>query len=395
VPPLPLRSGWLLETMRKGAMQAVEELLRVECEAALVAARYERTGQRLGYRNGVTERSLGTPHGQVSLEIPRARLRGPDGSEREWRSHVLPRYQRRMEEVNTAVAEVYLAGVNSRRVKAALRPLLRGVALSRSAVSRIVGRVRSAYEAWKTRRLRPGAYAYLFLDAIFVRRRVDRKVEKLPVLLAVGVRWDGRKELLAVSLAGVESEQGWKDLLDDLVARGMTAPVLCIIDGNPGLARALETTWPGVAIQRCTVHKLRNLESKVPPRLHDEVADDYRRMVYAETAEKVEAQRQAFRTKWSRKCPAVVASLDEAGEQLFTFLRFPPEQWRSLRTSNIIERFNGELRRRLKTQGSLPTDDAVLILLYGLVAAGHVRMRRLEGHVAMVHVSRDHLHRAA
>jgi transposase-like protein len=381
--------------MRKGAMQAVEEMLRVECEAALVAARYERTGQRLGYRNGVTERPLGTPHGQVSLEIPRARLRAPDGSEREWRSHVLPRYQRRMEEVNAAVVEVYLAGVNSRRVKAALRPLLRGVALSRSAVSRVVGRVRSAYEAWKTRRLRPRAYAYLFLDAIFVRRRVDRKVEKLPVLVAVGVRWDGRKELLAASLAGVESEQGWKDLLDDLVARGMTAPVLCIIDGNPGLARALDTTWPGVAIQRCTVHKLRNLESKVPPRLHDEVAEDYRRMVYAETAEKVEAQRQAFRTKWSRKCPAVVASLDEAGEQLFTFLRFPAEQWRSLRTSNIIERFNGELRRRLKTQGSLPTDDAVLILLYGLVAAGHVRMRRLEGHEAMVQVSRDHLQRAA
>ena len=195
-PPLALRPGWLLEVMRKGAMQAVEELLRVECEAALGATRYERTGQRLGYRNGITDRALGTPQGQVHLEVPRARLRNTDGKEREWRSHVLPRYQRRMEEVNAAVAEVYLAGVNSRRVKAALRPLLRDVALSKSAVSRIVGRLRSAYETWRVRPLEPGAYAYLFLDGIFVRRRVDRKVEKLPVLIAVGVRWDGRKELL-------------------------------------------------------------------------------------------------------------------------------------------------------------------------------------------------------
>src|SRR5439155_665548 len=145
------------------------------------------------------------------------------------------------------------------------------------------------------------------------------------------------------------------------------------------LAPPLRTQWPGVAIQRCTVHKLRNLQAKAPARLREEIAEDYRRMIYGETREAVEKARAAFTKKWRLRCAPVVASLEEAGDELFTFLRFPVAQWKALRTTNALERINEEFRRRTKTQGLLPSEDAVLLLLFGLLRTGQIKLRRLDG----------------
>ena len=171
----------------------------------------------------------------------------------------------------------------------------------------------------------------------------------------------------------------WKGCLDDLVARGLRAPVLCIIDGNAGLRRTVELVWPRAAVQRCCVHKLRNLEGKAPKHALAEIRDDFHRIVYAANADVARAAFTTFERTWAKRCPGVVTSLREGGDELLTFFRFPKAQWKTLRTTNTIERLHEEFRRRVKTQGSLPTEDAALVLLFSLVASGQIKLRRIDG----------------
>ena len=145
------------------------------------------------------------------------------------------------------------------------------------------------------------------------------------------------------------------------------------------MAAALREQWPSLSIQRCTAHKLRNLEARAPVRLREELAEDHRRMIYAETRAAAEQARARFTKKWRLRCPAVVECLEEAGDDLLTFLRFPRTQWKALRTTNALESINGEFRRRTKTQASLPGQDAVLLLLFGLLRSGHVKLRKIDG----------------
>jgi transposase-like protein len=159
----------------------------------------------------------------------------------------------------------------------------------------------------------------------------------------------------------------------------MGTPALAVIDGSAGLRTALREQWPTLAVQRCTTHKLRNLEAKAPKRQREKLAEDYRRMIYAETATRVDDARKRFVRKCELQCPSVVDCLEEAGDELFTFLRFPPAQWRALRTTNALERINEEFRRRTKTQASLPSQDAVLLLLFGLLRSGQIRLRAIDG----------------
>jgi len=195
----------------------------------------------------------------------------------------------------------------------------------------------------------------------------------------LGVRADGDRVLLDVRLVGDESTAAWRGVIQGLVARHVGIPTLAVIDGNPGLAAALLEQWPTLAIQRCTTHKLRNLEAKAPVRFREELAEDYRRMIYADSRAAVHQARGRFLKKWRLRCPSVVECLDEAGEDLFTFLRFPPSQWKALRTTNALERINEEFRRRTKTQASLPGQDAVLLLLFGLLRTGQVKLRKMDG----------------
>ena len=174
-------------------------------------------------------------------------------------------------------------------------------------------------------------------------------------------------------------ELGRKGCLDDLVARGLPAPVLAIIDGNAGLRRAVGLVWPRAAVQRCCVHKLRNLERKAPKHALAEIRDDFHRIVYAANADAARAAYAAFERKWAKRCPGVVMSLREGGDELLTFFTFPKGQWKTLRTTNTIERLHEEFRRRVKTQGSLPSEDAALTLLFGLVVSGQIKLRRIDG----------------
>jgi putative transposase len=254
--------GSLEELMRERIRGTIEIIVEQELEEALGAASSARVGaQRAGYRHGHRARTLSTSLGASTIAMPRARIEGADGGRYEWRSQIIPRYQRRTERVDEAILGVYLSGTNTRRLRGALAPLLRGAPLSKDAVSRLVGRLREDFAAWAKRELGDLKIRYLFLDGWYPRVRIGRKRVRVPVLVTLGVCADGRRVILDLRLAGAESERAWLEAVHSLVARNLGAPLLAVIDGNPGLAAALTTQWPALAIQRCTNHS-------VPGRAH-------------------------------------------------------------------------------------------------------------------------------
>jgi transposase-like protein len=367
--------------MRERIRETIQALVDEELDAVLGAEKSARVGEaRQGYRHGARERTLTTSLGPTTIAMPRARLRGTDGATTEWRSETVRRYQRRTTRVDEAILGVYLAGTNTRRIKGALAPLLRGGPLSKDAVSRLVGRLREDFETWRTRDLADENIRYVFMDGWYPKVRIGGRRVRVPVLVTLGVRANGERVVLDLRLAGEESAASWREVVTSLVARQLARPALAVIDGNPGLRTALQTEWPGIAVQRCTAHKLRNLQAKAPARLREELTEDYRRMIYAETVSAVEQARTRFAKKWRLRCPAVVESLEEAGAELLTFLRFPSSQWKALRTTNALERINEEFRRRTKTQASLPGHEAVVLLLFGLLRSGQVKLRALVGY---------------
>jgi transposase-like protein len=264
-------------------------------------------------------------------------------------------------------------------VKKVFEPLFQGAALSPSSVSRMVKTLREHFQQWRHRRLDDLKIGYLYLDAMNVSVRVVSRVVKAPVFSAVGVTVEGEKVLLMLECISSENEQACAAAIGDLCARGLKAPKMAIIDGGKGLRNAVLQTWPGIDIQRCLVHKMWNLGCKVPKHLRNEVLRDFRKVMYASDQSSARRAYQEMLEKWEGRYPKVASSLREGGEEMFTFFKYPRSQWRSLRTTNILERLNEEFRRRIKTQCSLPNEEAVLYLLFGLVATGFVKLRKIEG----------------
>lgn len=388
--PLPRLGDMIRQAVRVAIEKAVEE----ELEASLAAPRYARDQQRRGYRNGSRARTLTAATGPCEVQVPRGRL-FTSGGDREWRSSILPRYQRRFAEVNEAVTAAYLCGANTRKIRGALSPLLRDAPLSKSAVSRVIVTLKGAFDAWKVRPLGELQVAYLYLDAIALKIRSAKKVVSMPVLVAIAVLTNGEKQLVSLEACTSESQAAWKGFLDDLIARGLKAPWLTIVDGGAGLRAALAATWKDVPVQRCTVHKLRNIQRKAPKHAYEEIKADYNAIVYADDEKAARAAYQVFCRKWGKSCPKVVESLEEGGDELLTFFRFPESQWRTLRTTNAIERLNGEFRRRVKTQCSLCTEDAAVVVLFSLVATGTIRLRKLDGYDTIVNAITSKVKRAA
>lgn len=368
----------LTEALRGRIREMILELVEAEVTEVLAATRYQRGTGRQGYRHGTVTRSLTTGFGPTRLPVPRARVTR-DGQTAEWRSTLLRRYERRAAAVDGALLGAYLSGANQRRIRGALAPLLRDAPLSKSAISRIVGRLKALFDAWRHRPLTSEVLPIVYLDGIVLRVRVAQKVVTVPVLVALGVRADGQKTVVDLELLTSESAAAWSGFVQGLGCRGLRPPRLVVLDGSPGLRAAVAAHWPGIAAQRCTVHKLRNLERHVPRHALEEVRTDYHRIVYAESGEAARHAYTAFVAKWTKRAPKVAASLEEAGEELLTFYRFPAAQWKVLRTTNAIERLNEEFRRRVKTQGSLPTTQAAELLLFGLVLSDQIRMRRIDG----------------
>jgi putative transposase len=372
--------------VRARSRQFIEELIRGELDAALARPRYGRskvTGNEAGpgvtgHRHGSRTRSLTGTFGPIEIAVPRARLTTPEGGTAEWKSQALRAYQRRTLAADALIASSYLAGTNTRRVRRALAALFGGT-VGKDTVSRTWRKVKSDWDAWNSRALAEEPIVRLILDGTVVRVRLDRKATSISLLVVLGVRADGQKVLLAIKSMGGESAEAWRTVFGDLIKRGLRRPEFLIVDGAPGLDKAIASVWDGVPVQRCTVHKHRNLLAHAPERLHEEITADYNDMIYATTPEEIALRRKAFIRKWRLKHRAVADSLEEAGDRLFTFPRLPPSQWRSVRTTNAIERLHEEFKRRIKTQTVLPSADTAAMLFWALLASGQISMRKVDG----------------
>jgi transposase-like protein len=263
-------------------------------------------------------------------------------------------------------------------VRRALSALFGG-AIGKDIVSRTWRKVKTDWDAWNARPLADEPIVRLILDGTVVRVRLDRKATAISLLVVIGVREDGQKVLLAVRNMGGETTEAWRTVLDDLVGRGLKRPEFLIVDGAKGLDSAIASLWDGVPVQRCTVHKHRNLLAHAPERLHEEITSDYTDMIYAATAEEIKERRKAFIRKWRLRRRAVADSLEEAGERLFAFTRLPPSQWKSARTTNAIERLHEEFKRRVKTQTVPPSAETAAMLFWALMASGQIAMRKIDG----------------
>jgi transposase-like protein len=372
--------------VRARSRQFIEELIRSELDAVLARPRYERSQMAgnegkagvAGHRHGRRTRSLTGTFGSIEIAVPRARLTTSEGRTTEWKSQALRAYQRRTLAADALIASTYLAGTNTRRVRRALAALFDGT-VGKDTVSRTWRKVKSDWDAWNIRPLAEEPVVRLILDGTVVRVRLDRKATSISLLVVLGVRTDGQKVLLAIKSMGGESAEAWRTVLDDLIERGLRRPEFLIVDGAPGLDKAIASVWDGVPVQRCTVHKHRNLFAHAPERLHEEITADYNDMIYADTPEEIAIRRKAFIRKWRLKHRAVADSLEEAGDRLFTFTRLPPSQWRSVRTTNAIERLHEEFKRRIKTQTVLPSADTAAMLFWALLASGQINMRKVDG----------------
>jgi transposase-like protein len=375
----------LEEAVRFQVRAFIEALVEEEVQGALGnRKRYQRKAKPKGYRNGHRDRQLVGTFGALTVSLPRARLFDEQGGEKEWRSQAIPAYKRLTKRAEAIIANAYLAGTNTRRVRRALAGLFGGK-VGKDAVSRAWRKVKTDWEAWQARDLSGEDIVRLILDGTGVKARLDRRVMSIPLLVVLGVRRDGQKVLLAVKNMGGETEAAWRHVLEDLFARGLATPELMIVDGGKGLEAALAGLMSDIPVQRCTVHKERNLLAHAPKELHDEVKADFTDMMYAEDAEDVLRKRKAFLAKWRLRCRGVADSLEEAGDRLFTFLRYPPSQWKSLRTTNAIERLHGEFKRRIKTQCALPNAETAAMLFWALMASGQITMRRVDGWQTLDH----------
>src|SRR5215216_3349822 len=386
-----LFDNWIdpIETEIRGRIRGfIEELIRSELETALARPRYGRRAKSsdnadsaagaAGHRHGSRTRTLMGSFGKAEIKVPRARLQASDGKTTEWRSSALRAYQRRTLAADALIASAYLAGTNTRRVRRALKALFAG-AVGKDTVSRVWRKVKCDWAAWNARSLAEEPIVRLILDGTMVRVRLDRKATSMALLVVLGVREDGQKVLLAIRSMGGESTEACRAALDDLIGRGLRRPQFLLVDGAPGLDKAIAAVWDGVPVQRCTVHKHRNLLAHAPERLHEEIGTDYNDMIYAATPEEIEVHRKAFIRKGNLKHRAVADSLEEAGHRLFTFTRLPPSQWRSARTTNAIERLHEEFKRRIKTQTVLPSAETAAMLFWALLASGQINMRKVDG----------------
>jgi transposase-like protein len=322
--------------------------------------RYERrSGKRRDYRNGYYERDFVTRFGTIRLRIARTRGKSflPCGIER---------FQRRAEEVAMLIREAFLRGISTRQVGRVVAALT-GEVVSATTVSKLTRDLDEAVRQFHQARLSDN-YAYLFLDGVSLRVRRPAGRKRVQMLVAYGVRRDGRRHLLAFLRSQGESQADWEGLLQDLYRRGLEGKQLGLIvtDGCPGLAAAIPTAYPRVRHQRCWVHKMRNILEKVRKRDYDEVKSGAQAMYLAESRVQAEAAFRRFRARWLREYPAMVRRLERDLPDLLSFFAFPRHLWRKLRTTNVIERCFVEVRRRTRPMVCFVNVESVDRIIYSI-----------------------------
>ncbi|KAB7111259.1 IS256 family transposase [Bifidobacterium longum] len=343
--------------VRKSVEETLNAMLDAEADEITGAARYERSGERKAYRAGHYERDLTVKAGKMSLKVPK--LKGAV-----FESAVIERYRRREESVEEALIDMYLAGVSTRQVDD-VSQLLWGDRMPSQTLSDELKKVYADIDAWRGRPLEQD-YPYLFMDGVWHKRCWGGSVENVSILVAVGVGMDGRREVLSVAEGMKEDSESWREFIKGMLARGLKGVRLVTGDRCAGLVAAVNELLPGARYQRCMVHFERNILAKVNPKNRDWAADALKAIFSMESRDKaLEKAESVAKDMEARKLREAAKCLREGIGETTTYLLddYPREHRRRIRTNNMIERLNREIRRRTRVVGSFPDGRSALMLI--------------------------------
>lgn len=343
--------------VRKSVEETLNAMLDAEADEITGAARYERSGERKAYRAGHYERDLTVKAGKMSLKVPK--LKGAV-----FESAVIERYRRREESVEEALIDMYLAGVSTRQVDD-VSQLLWGDRMPSQTLSDKLKKVYADIDEWRGRPLEQD-YPYLFMDGVWHKRCWGRSVENVSILVAVGVGMDGRREVLSVAEGMKEDSESWREFIKGMLARGLKGVRLVTGDRCAGLVAAVNELLPGARYQRCMVHFERNILAKVNPKNRDWAADALKAIFSMESRDKaLEKAESVAKDMEARKLREAAKCLREGIGETTTYLLddYPREHRRRIRTNNMIERLNREIRRRTRVVGSFPDGRSALMLI--------------------------------
>jgi transposase-like protein len=349
---------------------ALQEVLEAEMSEALAAEKGERTEARLGYRSGYYSRFLITRIGKLELRVPQDR-------QGRFSTELFERYQRSEKALVAALAEMYVQGVSTRKVKQITEELV-GHSFSASSISQINKTLDAGLKAFCERRLKE-SYPYLILDARYEKVREAGIITSQAVLIAIGVDWEGRRQVLAVDLANRESASSWREFLLALKHRGLNGVEFVVSDDHPGLKKAVAEVLSGAFWQRCYVHFLRNALDYVPRKVDDDCLLELRWMYDRRDLSEVRRDLAAWLAKWSAKYPKLTNWVEENIEETLTYFRLPLVHRKHMKSTNMLERLNEEIRRRTYVVRIFPNTESCLRLVRALCAETHEAW--LEAHI--------------
>lgn len=365
--------------LRAMVRAVVEATLEAEMTAALGAEKGERIEGRLGYRSGYYSRTLVTRVGTLELRVPQDR----DGR---FSTRLFERYQRSEKALVAALAEMYVQGVSTRKVKAITEELC-GHAFSASAVSAVNKTMDAELAAFMGRDLKETAFPYLILDARYEKVRAGGVIRSRAVQVAIGVDWEGRRNVLAVELANRESATSWKDFLRGLRQRGLDGVEFVVSDDHEGLKRAIRELLPEAAWQRCYVHFLRNALDYLPRRAGDDCLQELRWLY--DRRDIVEARQDLARWlgKWQAKHPKLCDWVEGNIEETFTYFCLPQQHHKHMKSTNMLERLNQELKRRTHVVRIFPNAESCLRLVRALAVETHENWLEAIRYLNMAHLA--------
>jgi putative transposase len=359
-----LRAGEDLDVVREALALVLQALIDAEATQRIGARPYERTQQRTTHRNGSRSRLLSTKAGDVELQIPKLR----EGAF--FPALLEPR--RRIDRALLAVVmEAYVHGTSTRKVDDLVRALGVDAGISKSEVSRICSELDGEVAAFRSRSLAHTAFPYVFLDATYLKARVDGRVVSRAVVIATGVTADGGREVLGLDVGDSEDGAFWTAFPRSLKARGLAGVQLVVFDAHTGLKQAIDAVMAGAAWQRCRVHFLRNVLARVPRGSAEMVAAAIRTIFAQPTGAEVTEQVSKVAAMLQPKFPQVTTMLLDAREDLTAFADFPAAHWTKIWSTNPLERVNKEVKRRTNVVGIFPDDAAVLRLAGAVLIEAH------------------------
>ncbi len=350
------------EMLKDIVKEALEEILEKEMSEALGAERAERTESRLGYRSGHYTRGLVTRIGKLELRVPRDR----DGR---FSTELFSRYQRSEKALVSALAEMYVQGVSTRKVKAITEELC-GHSFSASTISEINKTLDASLKKFALRKL-DEPYPYLIVDARYEKVRIDGVIRSQAVLIAIGINWEGRRELLGVELANRETGSSWKAFLTGLRNRGLNGVEFVVSDAHEGIQMALREVLPEAAWQRCYVHFLRNALDDLPRKADDDCLQELRWLYDRRNLKEAQQDLAAWLKRWEKRYPKLTDWVEENIGETLTFYRLPRQHHRNMKSTNLLERLNEEIKRRTRVVRIFPNSASCLRLIRALCAETH------------------------